>query len=122
MAGRPLIYDDPGALQTAVDAYFASTMRPTLSGLALHIGMDRTSLYNYKERDGFFDIIKNAQARVEAIYEERLVWDGQMSVIFPLKNMGWSDKTQTELTGKDGGPVSGEVTLKIVRGSNTETE
>lgn len=97
--GRPLLYNDPGKLQTAVDAYFASTPRATLSGLAVHLGMDRSSLYNYAERDGFFLIIKRAQARVEAIYEERLVWDNATGVIFPLKNMGWKDKTEVENTG-----------------------
>lgn len=95
--GRPLIFKNPGDLQTAVDSYFVSTLRPTLSGLAVHLGIDRSSLYNYAERDEFFPIIKKAQARVETIYEERLVWDNCMSVIFPLKNMGWKDKTEQDL-------------------------
>lgn len=119
--GRPLAYSDPGELQTAVDTYFASTMRPTLSGLALHLGIDRTSLYNYKKRDQFFDIIKKAQSRVEAVYEERLVWDNCLSVIFPLKNMGWSDKTQQEISNPDG-TLKNETKLIIIRGDNTPTE
>ena len=57
MAGRPLKFETPEALQQAVDDYFASTDQITLAGLALHIGIDRQTLYNYKERDEFSSVI-----------------------------------------------------------------
>jgi hypothetical protein len=97
--GRPLAYDSPEKLSKAISDYFDGTKRPTLSGLAVALGIDRSTLYNYANRDQFFDIIKNAQAKVESIYEERLVWDNCTGVIFPLKNMGWKDKTEQELSG-----------------------
>lgn len=103
--GRPLLFATPELLSDAIEGYFSGTSRPTLAGLASHLGIDRQTLYNYAERDGFFDIVKKAHARVEAIYEERLVWDNAMGVIFPLKNMGWKDKTETELSGKVEGPI-----------------
>ena len=101
MAGRPLKFETPEALQQAVDDYFASTDQITLAGLALHIGIDRQTLYNYKERDEFFDIIKTARERVEAKYERRLIYENNPTgVIFALKNMSWKDKTEQEHSGE----------------------
>jgi len=102
MAGRPLIFETPEELKQKVDEYFDSTDRPTLAGLALKLGFEsRQTLYNYEERGGFLDIIKNARMRVEAIYEERLIYEqNQTGVIFSLKNMGWKDKTETQHSGE----------------------
>ena len=100
------MFDTPEKLLEAITAYFAGTERPTLAGLALGLGIDRKTLYNYEDRDEFFHIIKKARETVEAKYEERLIWDNSPTgVIFALKNMGWKDKTETELSGKDGGPI-----------------
>ena len=96
MPGRPLKYTAE-ELKTAVDLYFATTDRVTLAGLALALDIDRHTLYNYAEREEFFHIIKKARERVEARYEERLVYDNnQTGVIFALKNMGWRDKSEVE--------------------------
>jgi hypothetical protein len=106
MAGRPLVYESPEKLLEAVNDYFDNTDRPTLSGLAVELGIDRQTLYNYAERDEFFDIIKKARERVEAKYEERLIWDNSPTgVIFALKNMGWKDKTETDMTVKADKPI-----------------
>lgn len=95
--GRPLLFETPEQLKSRVDEYFASTERLTLAGLAEFLDVDRQTLYNYKERPEFFDIIKKATEKVEAKYEERLVYEGQPTgVIFALKNMGWKDKTEVE--------------------------
>ncbi len=97
--GRPLIFQTPNDLQGAIKTYFESTARPTLAGLAVALEINRQTLYNYENRDEFLDIIKKARARIEAIYEERLVWDNATGVIFPLKNMGWKDKSEVETSG-----------------------
>lgn len=98
--GRPLIYETPELLEKAVSAYFAVNNRVTLSGLALHIGMSRQNLYNYAERDEFFDIIKKARERVEAHYEDIAIYeDKPTGVIFALKNMGWSDNIKNQHSG-----------------------
>ena len=96
--GRPLIFESPEKLQEAITAYFEGTKRPTLAGLAFGLGIDRSTLYNYSEREEFFHIIKKAREQIEMAYEERLVWDNAPTgTIFALKNMGWKDKTETDL-------------------------
>ena len=96
--GRPLAYDSPEKLLEAITGYFAQETKPTLAGLALALGIDRSTLYNYADRDEFFHIIKKARETVESIYEKRLIWDNSPTgVIFALKNMGWKDKTETDM-------------------------
>ena len=100
--GRPLKYT-PDELQIAVDDYFATEQKPTIAGLAVHLDMDRQTLYNYRERDEFFDILKRAVNKVEAKYEGRLIYENNPTgVIFALKNMGWKDKTEQDVR-VDGG-------------------
>ena len=96
--GRPLRFETPEELQTQVDIYFSTTERITLAGLALALDISRQTLLNYEEREEFLDIIKKARERVEAKYEERLVYEQQPTgVIFALKNMTWKDKTEQDL-------------------------
>lgn len=100
LGGRPLIFSSPQELKEKVDNYFETEEKWTLAGLAYHLDIDRQTLYNYKERDGFFDIIKKATDKVASRYEERLIYNNNPTgVIFALKNMGWSDKTETEHSG-----------------------
>lgn len=97
--GRPRLWKDPLELSNMIADYFNSTERPTLSGLAVYLEIDRQTLYNYKERDEFFDIIKKATAKVESIYEERAIYENNPTgVIFALKNMGWTDRVSNDLT------------------------
>lgn len=99
MVGRPLKYTVE-ELPAKVNEYFETQERQTLSGLALFLGIDRQTLYNYRERDEFFDIIKESVNRVEAKYEERLIYENAPTgVIFALKNMGWKDKSEVEQSG-----------------------
>jgi hypothetical protein len=99
--GRPMIWKSPEELQKLVDDYFQSTERWTLSGLAVHIGICRKTLYNYESKDDFLHIIKKARDKVESIYEERAIYENNPTgVIFALKNMGWSDKLSTDHTTK----------------------
>jgi hypothetical protein len=99
--GRPMIWKSPEELQKLVDDYFQSTERWTLSGLAVHIGICRKTLYNYESKDDFLHIIKKARDKVESIYEERAIYENNPTgVIFALKNMGWTDKLSTDHTTK----------------------
>lgn len=100
-AGRPRLWKDPIELSNLIAEYFNSTERPTLSGLAVFLEIDRQTLYNYKERDEFFDIIKKATAKVESIYEERAIYENNPTgVIFALKNMGWTDRVANDHTSQ----------------------
>ena len=99
MVGRTLKYTVE-ELTAKVNEYFETQERQTLAGLALFLGIDRQTLYNYRERDEFFDIIKESVNRVEAKYEERLIYENAPTgVIFALKNMGWKDKSEVEQSG-----------------------
>jgi basic membrane lipoprotein Med (substrate-binding protein (PBP1-ABC) superfamily) len=107
MAGRPSTYTDPGELEAAVQEYFATTEgKRTLTGLAYHLGFEsRQSLYDY-EKDGQFSyIIKRAKMRIEMMYEELLQGNTPTGSIFVLKNMGWKDKSESEVYGKEGAPL-----------------
>lgn len=94
--GRPRKYQSVEQLQSAIDSYFESTKKVTVTGLALHLGFNsRQSLINnegYSEE--FLDAIKRAKTRVEMYYEEHLVESNAAGSIFALKNFGWRDKQE----------------------------
>ena len=95
--GRPALWKDPEDLKKLVREYFNEEDRPTLSGLAFYLGVDRKTLYNYEDKDEFFHIIKTARDAVACVYEERLLYENQPTgVIFALKNMGWKDKSEVQ--------------------------
>lgn len=109
--GRPLVYKTPESLEQAIQDYFDTQVGSgspiTISGLAYSLGfISRQSLYDYKEREEFSYILKRATFFVESQYENKLSGTTPTGAIFALKNMGWKDRTETELTGKDGGPIN----------------
>lgn len=113
--GRPLIYKTPEELATQCEAFFAECEaageKPTLTGLAYFLGFgDKSTVYDYRDREEFSHPIKRALLRVEMGYEKSLRDNNVAGTIFALKNMGWKDKTETEL--------SGGVELKQITGMN----
>jgi len=105
--GRPATYTDPLELQTDIDLFFAECTgkgeRPTVTGLALFLGFcDKKSLYDYRDKEGglFLHPIKRALTKIEYELEKRLENNSVAGIIFGLKNMGWTDKTQTEISGE----------------------
>jgi len=124
--GRPPHFETPKELQKAINRYFNKCKPtldeegkvidlnpPTVSGLALFLGFEsRQSLYDYQKRNKDFSyIIKRARLTIESHYEEGLNYMAPAGKIFALKNMGWSDKTEHELTGKDGHAI--ETVIKV---------
>lgn len=100
MAGRPRIFETPDQLLASVQEYISTEPKPTLAGLAYFLNIDRQTLYNYADRDEYFDIIKRARDFIEYKYEERLIYENSPTgVIFALKNMGWKDKSETDVNG-----------------------
>jgi len=96
--GRPLAYQSAEELQTAIDDYFINQPKPTLAGLAYELGISRSTLYLYDDKEQYSDIIKKAREFVESIYEGRLIYESNPTgVIFALKNMSWKDKTEQDL-------------------------
>lgn len=95
--GQLLKYKTADELKDSVDKYFDGTNRPTLAGLAYHLGISRQTLYSYEHNDIFLDTIKRAREKVKAIFEERAVYEpNPTGVIFVMKNMGYSDNIKTE--------------------------
>lgn len=102
---RPRTYDDPQLLHEEIIKYFElckeANERPTVTGLALSLGFaSKQSLYDYEKDDRFSYPIKRALTMIECELEKRLENQSVSGIIFALKNMGWTDKTQTELSGK----------------------
>lgn len=111
LGGRPRKYNTPAEFDAKVDEYFENPEGPiTWTGLALHLGFcSRSAIDEYAEYEGFSYSVKRAKLMVEHSYEKRLA-NSDLSpsgTIFALKNFNWTDKTQTELTGANGGPIKG---------------
>ena len=124
MAGRPPIFETPELMDKAIEDYFnpiptTETQTPkgkqkfkearqprdkvTISGLCYFLGFEsRQSFYDYEERPEFSYIVKRARMRVEMSYEERLSESACTGAIFALKNMGWKDKSEQEVTMPQG--------------------
>lgn len=112
--GRPPKYKTAEELQTKIEEYFESGVRkrkvevgrgaektiveipvPTITGLVLFCGFcDRSSFYEYEEREGFTHTIKRARTMIEREYEEQLATNGGSGPIFALKNFGWHDRQE----------------------------
>lgn len=79
---------------------------PTISGLAYTLGMSTEAFRNYEQKDDFLATVKRAKQRVEMSLEQRLAGHAVTGSIFSLKNnFGWKDKSEQEISGKDGKPI-----------------
>jgi len=108
--GRPPLYESAEDMQELIDEYFVSVTfehketgqvicRPTMSGLAIALGMCRKSLCNYAEKDDFLHTIKAARSKVEQALEQHLYSNSVAGVIFNLKNnFEWKDKSEVDNT------------------------
>jgi len=101
-AGQPPKWETPEALQAMVDDYFSNcehTYRPlTIAGLAAHLKVSRTTIYNYGYKDEYFNIIKEAKTKIEASWEERAIGNNLGAAgIFVMKNYGYADKQETDV-------------------------
>lgn len=134
LGGRPPHYETVEDLILAINDYFNNGVKkrhviigkapnqevielevPTITGLALHLGFEsRQSFYDYEKRDGFSYTIKKARLFIEKEYEEQLQVGNTTGAIFALKNMGWIDKTQSDITS--GGEKLQQIThIEIVK-------
>ena len=121
--GRKPIILDVETLQAKINDYFANCpdkttlssfdknsgewvtfdkITPTICGLALYLGFSsRKAFYDYEQKPEFSDTIKKARLRIENEYEKQLYNDKCTGAIFALKNLGWKDKTETEVTASE---------------------
>jgi hypothetical protein len=137
LGGRPPHFETSNDLQAAINDYFNNgvTKRkriigkapneqlveievPTITGLCYYIGFQsRQSFYDYEEREGFSYTVKRARLFIEKEYEEQLTSGNTIGAIFALKNMGWRDKTEQEITGKDGAPITPQIIINPIQTS-----
>jgi hypothetical protein len=126
--GRPPKFESVDSLQKQIDVYFAKCDQDdepyTITGLALALDTTRQTLINYEEKDEYLDTIKKAKTMVEQYAEKRLFSGTPTGAIFALKNFGWKDKQETELSGKDGKPIetTSEVRITFVDSKHTDSE
>ena len=101
--GRPPVYDNSYDMIKVIDRYFEETeiQDLTITGLALFLGFEsRQSFYDYGEKEDFSYIIKRARMVIENKYESSLTESNATGSIFALKNMGWKDKVEQDITTK----------------------
>lgn len=81
---------------------------PTISGLAVALGVDRRTVVNYAKRDDYGDIIARARARVEAAMEQHLMTrDGAQGAKFSLSvNYGWTPVDRKEVDVRGAGSLA----------------
>lgn len=110
--GRPPLYSAAEEMQKNIEAFFLECeekKKPTtVAGLAIACGFtSRNQLYEYEKKEEFKDTIKRARIRIECEVETRLFGNNSTGSIFWLKNHAdYRDKTETELTGKDGAALN----------------
>lgn len=101
-AGRPPIYESLDEILPKLQEWeetLKEGYKPTVTGLALALGFcSKDTLYAYRDKPIFSYSIKRALLIVENGYEKSLRESGATGSIFALKNMGWKDKTETDLT------------------------
>lgn len=100
--GRPPIYENIDQMIPLLQKWEESIIAgeiPTVTGLCLALEFTKETLYQYRDKPEFSDSIKRALLIVENGYEKALRESSPAGSIFALKNMGWKDKTETEMSG-----------------------
>lgn len=121
--GRPPKYKTPKELEEVIIKYFKSLRNaedtiwlrpPTVTGLALALGLSRQGLIEYNAKNDFSDTITRAKQMVEQFNEEHLLTSKSAhGVAFNLKNnFGWKDKREEEVTHK------GDIGAQIIAARN----
>lgn len=120
--GRPPKFKTSNDLAKKIDDYFNNGVQekevvvgrgeskevvkipvPTITGMCLHCGFEsRQSFYDYEKIEKFSYIIKRAKTFIEKHYEELLQVGNTTGAIFALKNMGWVDRYENDLSNTDG--------------------
>lgn len=88
--GRPRCFDSPEEMAVEIEDYFVSCMmpvfneegvqvgmkwarKPTVGGLAIHLGVHRDTVWAYSKSDEFSDLIKRAKEIITNFTEELLI-------------------------------------------------
>ena len=100
--GRPPKFESPKEVIVLINKYLEDTQEDQLclTGLCLALGTNKQTLSDYEEKSIFAAVIKEAKMIVEHSYELSLRKHGRTGDIFALKNFGWKDKYETDMTSK----------------------
>lgn len=96
--GQPILNDEGEPIMVRVYA-----VPPTISGLCLFLGIDRSTWQNYGDAENEpkkAKVVMAARARIEAYLEEQLLTREKsvQGIIFNLQNnYGWKNKTEVEI-------------------------
>lgn len=101
--GRPRKYSDEQIQEiiTQFEDYITNTDIPIVAEFAIQIGTYKQQLYDYEE---FSYLIKRAISKKEAALERQAL-NGEINTtmaIFSLKQLGWRDNKDTNVTGNIG--------------------
>lgn len=82
------------------DEYFKKTPfeEYTVSGLVLALGVCKDTFYEYAKRAEYEEAVKWALLVIENSYETSLRIHGRTGDIFAMKNFGWKDKQEQDIT------------------------
>lgn len=87
----------PAKFENKVKRYFETEGAHTFSGLFLYLGISKSRWNKLKKDPEYKDAVDYAQAKIEQMYEEKLMTSNPTGAIFALKNMGWSDQAKIDL-------------------------
>lgn len=101
--GRPPVFSNPEEMQSKILAYFTlceeTKENIKITGLCLYLGFEsRQSFYDYELKEDFAYTIKRARMVVESHYEEGLNTFKYGGAVFGLKNLGWKDQVDSNVT------------------------
>lgn len=129
--GRPRKYNDAKVFAAKVDEYFLHCDNTMISygtnkgvieirtpysvlGLCDFLGITRDTLCEYEKLDLFSDTIMRAKQKMEldkSIGGLIGKYNSQFTMFDLKNNFGWKDKTETELTGANGGAIEINVSV-----------
>lgn len=89
---------------------------PSVAGLACYLGISRSTAQEYAKENaefsGTLEAIKTLQEN--KLINKGLIGDFNSTIVkLMLSNHGYSEKVTNELTGKDGGSIQTESTIKV---------
>lgn len=110
-----MAFKSPEEIRTKAAAYFAGRDAKgaiyTMTGLAMALGVNRETLWEYasgmatsgnaeivENKRPFTDAVKECTDRVRVAWEELLAGRTPVGAIFWLKNHGWADRVEQDVT------------------------
>ena len=113
--GRPTKYSSASKMYSIglnfIEETLAAEKHLTFTGLCIALGIVRETFNDYiggkydTDKEVFSVPLKDLKLRCENYAESRLFGNNPTGAIFALKNYGWRDTQNIELTGQNGGPL-----------------